>query len=222
MDNTFNDNEDYYKRLREQGVTFWTPDPAEQNRVVGEVKKFLAGYPPEKTSLVEFGCGEGFLAEHILKQGFTYTGIDLSPSAIDYARGRYQDNPKAAFILGNVTCLKDIPDSCFDAGMDILFFHMLVTDEHRRKYLSEVRRVLKPAAGMLLMQAVRPAEVIEEVSGSGDLSGGKEDTNHLPRIPARFNNEAGYRREMQEAGFVIRKSYTRDRWCIMHLKNVRE
>ena len=213
--------EDRYRRLREQGVTFWTPDPAEQQRVVGEVEEFLAGYVPEKTSVIEFGCGEGFLAEHILKLGFAYTGVDLSPSAIDYARNRYQDNPKASFILGDVTGLKDIPDHSFDVGLDIFFLHMLIADESRRRYLSEIRRVLKPDAEMLFMQAVRPDDVVEEVGGVGDLSGGKVKNHNLPLIPARFKNETGYRREFEEAGFSLEYLPVGEQRCRIRLRNGR-
>ncbi len=218
----FYQNEDRYRRLREQGVTFWTPDLAAQARVVGEVKKFLAGYAPEQTSIVEFGCGEGFLAENILQQGLTYTGIDLSPSAIDYARNRYKDNTGAEFILADVTGLQDIRDNSFDAGLDIFFFHMLVEDESRCRYMAEVRRVLKPDAGMLLIQAVRPAEVIVNITGEADLSGGKRNNTDLPRIPAHFNNAAGYRRELEHAGFVIVSIGTDPEWCIMQIKTNKE
>ena len=45
---------------------------------------------------------------------------------------------------------------------------------------------------------------------------GKQQTLRLPRIPARSNNEQGYQRELEEAGFTIEHFSTQGTQCIIY------
>ena len=227
MNDRFNKNEHRYRRFRREGGTLWTPGPEEQARTVEEVLHFLAEnhLVPGSASLIEFGCGEAFLAEHLLQRGYRYTGVDLSPSAIDYARHKYRDNPNAGFVLNDVTDLTTIPGYSFDAGLDIMFLHMLIEDEDRRRYLSEVRRVLRPGGCALFIQVIRPQDMIKDITGVFSLTGTPrpdDAPDSLPRVPARFNSEAGYSEELEQAGFTIERLSVKEQRCIIHLRNPKE
>ncbi|MAE61538.1 MAG: hypothetical protein CMJ49_09305 [Planctomycetaceae bacterium] len=100
--------EDRYRRVYAQGVEYWTGDPDEIAAVIGHVDEFLefTGATPVGHSIIEFGCGEGFLGEYLLRRGYSYLGIDLAPSAVAKARNRIPGND-ASFMLADIT---DAPD----------------------------------------------------------------------------------------------------------------
>ena len=58
----------------------------------------------KKNSVLDFGCGTGFLYEHLksLKFKGSYTGIDISPEAIKLANKLYDNNKNCNFILTNI------------------------------------------------------------------------------------------------------------------------
>lgn len=49
--------------------------------------------------VLDLGCGTGLLLPH-LDPAIAYTGIDISPTAIDTARSRFRDRPQTAFHTG--------------------------------------------------------------------------------------------------------------------------
>lgn len=137
--------EDRYRRIYQQGIEYWISDPEENARVIRSIEEFLnyACCHPSKTSIVELGCGEGYLANHLLGCGYRYLGIDISESAILKTKTLARDRGQNAFLQADVTDLRQIPDSSFDVAIDNQCWHMLVTDDHRAEYLKEVKRILK-------------------------------------------------------------------------------
>lgn len=53
------------------------------------------------SSLLDLACGQGVLERH-LPTAINYTGIDVAPSLIDYAK-RNAKNPKHSFFIGDIT-----------------------------------------------------------------------------------------------------------------------
>lgn len=58
----------------------------------------------KKNSILDFGCGTGFLYEHLKSLNFkgTYTGIDISPEAIKLGKKIYGKNKNCNFLLVNI------------------------------------------------------------------------------------------------------------------------
>ena len=58
----------------------------------------------KKNSVLDFGCGTGFLYEYLKKLNFkgSYTGIDISPEAITLAKKLYNKNTNCHFIKTNI------------------------------------------------------------------------------------------------------------------------
>ena len=137
--------EDRYRRVYAQGVEYWTGDPEEITAVICLVDDFIefAKVTPFFHSIIEFGCGEGFLAKHLLQKGYSYLGVDISPSALNKARNRISESDPR-FMLGDVTNLPEVRSGSFDIALDNYCLHMFVTDADRRRYLGEVHRTLKP------------------------------------------------------------------------------
>ena len=212
--------EDRYRRVYAQGVEYWTGDQ-EIAVVIGLVDDFIkfSKGTPFSHSIIEFGCGEGFLAEHFLQKGYSYLGVDISPSALNKARNRISESD-SRFMIGDVTNLPEVRSGSFDIALDNYCLHMFVTDADRKRYLGEVKRTLKPGGYAWFHEIGQRdrfhdrIESIDEflVKYPMDLNAcetrcvytktGKK-TVQLPRLPARFNNCEGYHDEIKAAGFEI-------------------
>ena len=227
--------EDRYRRIHNQGFRYWISDPDEYKHVMSSIDKFLdyTGCVPLTTSIIELGCGEGYVANHVLELGFSYLGVDISESAIKKARERAGDKNNEAFLLADVTELPQIADGSFDVAIDNQCFQMFVTDYHRTKYLSELKRILKNDGKLYFRENIQEEEFRKKVSSFRefmDVFGTDYTTLHdypayhdnqqhivkLPRVPARFNNESGYRKELDKAGFTV-EHYETDGWqCVIY------
>ena len=228
--------EDRYRKVYAQGVKFWTDDPQEIEKTTESLSRFLSHYglAPGQSRIIEFGCGEGHLARFLLERGYEYTGVDISASALEKARqwaGRLAADKK--FILGDVTSLPDMPADSFDAAVDNGCLHMLVVDSHRKRYLSEVRRLLAPNGKACFCDNYREDAFEGEVKTFNDyleifkpdLATPEERTAYcngdyckimLPRLPARARSEAGYRRELLAAGFEV-EVFAVEQWsCVIY------
>ncbi|MGD1118231.1 MAG: class I SAM-dependent methyltransferase [Dehalococcoidales bacterium] len=227
--------EDRYRLLHEQGIEDWIADPDEMTRIINSVDDFLkyAKCIQEKTAMIEFGSGQGHLAEYLLGRGYRYLGVDVSASAIRQARKRTGEKGGNVFLTADVTNLKDIQDSTYDAAIDNQCLHMLVTDEHRKKYLAQVKRILKSGGKAFFRELTQPEEFKAKIASFEDFleksvgnnmklhdyaayTDGEQRQIKLPGIPARFNNENGYRRELEQAGFKVDRFIMERNHCIIY------
>ena len=229
--------EDRYRRLYGQGIEYWISNPEVNKRVISSIEKFLnyACCHPPTNPIIEFGCGEGYVANYLLECGFRYLGVDISESAILKARERTGEKGQDAFLLADVTDLHQVSNGSFDAAVDNSCLQMLVTDDHRVRYLTEVKRILKSNGKAYFRENIQEEEFRQRISDfrefvetfNGDYTtlhdypafvDGKRHMIKLPRVPARFNSEQGYRRELEEAGFIV-DYYSDDSWqCNIHAR----
>ncbi|MBN2581992.1 MAG: class I SAM-dependent methyltransferase [Planctomycetes bacterium] len=217
--------EDRYAAVYGQGAEYWTTDPDEIRDTTTKLQEFLDRWAivPPRARVLEFGCGEGHLARHLIERGYDYRGLDVSPSALAKARVRVADldaRPQA-FTQDDVTSLPAACDGTFDATIDNFCLHMLVTDGDRRRYLAAVHRALKPG-GMAYFHENHsdhpvsgPMTTFEEyMAASGFRPGvvdertvyvdGEKRTIRLARVPFRAKDENGYHRELSAAGLQVR------------------
>ena len=54
----------------------WTKEDAEHHQSSLKFAKWLAGYLPKDTPVVDFGCGNGYYVSYLENNGFIATGID--------------------------------------------------------------------------------------------------------------------------------------------------
>jgi len=174
--------------------------------------------------ILEYACGEGACGVILSRLGCIWHGVDVSPTAVKKARDAVHCLPDAcAEVLDMV---KNTLPGQYDAALDCMGFHMLVTDEDRRCYLNNALNSLKDGAPMLFFrqsyrndgnpQAVYKGTIdsIEEweaVTGSDystpQLRRTMTETGDIevfiPLVPARANDRAGYIAEMENAGFIV-------------------
>lgn len=216
--------ESRYRRVYEQGIDYWTNLPEEVQDHLEQLRAFLkfAGLKPDRHRILEAGCGEGHLARELVALGFDYTGIDISPAALEKASKRLKEAGLSGnLVLGDITQLtRSFGDNSFDAAIDNMCLHMLVVDSDRQAYLTGLMRVLKPGSlayfnencqdeeydGKIAtfeeyLRAFQPDLATEEERDA--YSGGQYVKIRLPRVPARPRSYEGYKQEFIEAGFTI-------------------
>ena len=102
--------------------------------VIGEIKKrFL------KASVLDVGCGAGFLTNALAMEGFETFGIDLSKESLAVAK-KFDETKTVDYRYANAYALP-FPDERFDvvSALDVLE-HV----EEPNRLISEASRVLKP------------------------------------------------------------------------------
>jgi ubiquinone/menaquinone biosynthesis C-methylase UbiE len=144
------------------------PENASIQKYPLQMYHYLAAKTPlEGKQVLEVGSGRGGGAKHIagyFKPAF-YTGMDLAQSAVDLAN-RIHVLPNLKFIQGNAESIPVSSDS-IDVVVNVESCHAYGSVE---KFLSEVKRVLKPG-GYFLMVDFRSDNTInvlkEQVRNSG-------------------------------------------------------
>jgi ubiquinone/menaquinone biosynthesis C-methylase UbiE len=178
--------------------------------------------PAHGTKLLDLGCGDGTNSLFLSGLGYEYTGIDVSPTAVETACRRAREAKAAADIrVGNAMDLSAFKSGEFRIVLDSYCFQMLVIDEHRAAYFEKVKRVLADD-GFFILLAQRDDSAYEGAITSFDefcaLSG--TDPGGVPHqkcidgqwtdvedkkvfLLGRPRSRAGYKKELTNAGFEI-------------------
>jgi ubiquinone/menaquinone biosynthesis C-methylase UbiE len=106
-------------------------------------------------TLVDLGCGPGYLAVGISREypGLTTIGLDVSRDMVDLARANFQRRPSVnlRLVLGNVEALP-LADGSVDCAVSSLSLHHWSDVPGA---LREINRVLKPGGRLLIFDARR-------------------------------------------------------------------
>ena len=209
--------EDRYRRVFEAGTELWGHSPDDEI-LVRTLAAWVKENGLEGKTVAEFACGEGAAGVILSGLGVRYRGCDIAPSAVEKARERLADFPDA-----RVKCL-DMVKECagepesFDAALDCMGLHMLLTDADRAAYLNNVRTVLKPGAPMLFFRESFRENVytgtVESFDHWKEITGDDYTTPQLrsdrdgrevriPCVPARAGNRETYTAELERAGFAV-------------------
>ena len=98
---------------------------------------------PKTGKLLELGCGAGNISIKFAQLGYNVTGVDIAPTAIDWAiENAAKANVDAVFCLNNVLTLSDIEDESFDIALDGHCLHCII-GEDRAQFLQAAYRILK-------------------------------------------------------------------------------
>jgi SAM-dependent methyltransferase len=99
--------------------------------------------------LLEYACGSGTNALHLLECGHRVEAIDAAPSYVEMLRNRVADRHDISNMLNLKVLSPDseqLPydDSAFDYVVCLSVLSLLVTPERIKTLIGEFRRVLKP------------------------------------------------------------------------------
>ena len=104
-------------------------------------------------TLLDAGCGEGYLSRYYAKRGATTTGVDISPRLIERAEALTDSSLGVTYEVGDICNLEQVDDAQFD---QILCNLVLLNVPCLTEALSEFQRVLR-SGGILVFSIVHPA-----------------------------------------------------------------
>jgi len=108
------------------------------------------GRAPSSGKLLELGCGAGNIGLWFAGLGYSVSGVDIAPTAVELAQKRaVESGADASFYVGNVVDLVSFADDTFDFVYDSHLLHCIIGDD-RGKLFANVRRVLKPSGYFLV------------------------------------------------------------------------
>lgn len=130
----------------------WNPkmrDPKHLNewcmRRAEIILQFLQSLNLDRPTILDFGCGTGWLSEMLAKFGPT-TGIDLAESVVATARAR---SPNVTFLAGDILRMS-LPENHFDV---VVSQEVIAHVPDQVAYLYRVVHVLKPGGYLIITTA---------------------------------------------------------------------
>ena len=207
-----------YQKAYEAGAEYWghTPDDEE---LTEKLTEWVNQHNLKGRRIIEFACGEGASGVILSKLGCIYQGVDISPTAVQKAKNSLKDYPTAAVTQLNMVSHR--LDGIYDAVLDVMGFHMLVTDPDRAAYLKNAFSCLKSNAPMFFFRELYAENANDDFISLFDewLSITKHDYDTprqmyfrkddndveilIPYVPGRSKTKSGYTRELSEAGFIV-------------------
>lgn len=132
--------------------------PWEINRPDHNLVDFVTSLPALAGPAIDLGCGTGNNSVWLAGQGFTVTGCDLSPIALDQARAKAaQAGVQCIFEQGDF--MKTLPaGGPFTLAFDRGCFHVFDTPAARRHFAARVAEILTPEGQWLSMIGNRDEE----------------------------------------------------------------
>ena len=142
----FEAHEAIYARRLAAGAEGWDDGAYDDCALREQVKTWLAAPPVAKPGgrVLELGCGTGALACRLATLGFAVTGLDISESAIAFARARAGER--------GLPVRFEVADACtwrphgqpFDVVIDSHLLHCIVRPAECRQVLERVADCLTP------------------------------------------------------------------------------
>jgi ubiquinone/menaquinone biosynthesis C-methylase UbiE len=189
-----------YRRKHAAGDVGWgsEQDMAEHFSYLG--KALTQRDFPKAGKLLELGCGAGNVSLWFARKGYEVDGIDISPTAVQWAREKaVAEGLVAKFSVGNVLDLSAYPDGIFDVLIDGHCLHCIIGDD-RSRCLASARRVLKPHGALC----------VHTMCGDPTCDSTRQDFDPQSRCLVRHGIASRYLglpeaiiSEIGEAGFAI-------------------
>jgi len=116
----------------------------------------LVAHGALRGEVLDPGTGPGHHAIYIASQGYSTTGIDASPAAIDQARRNAQRaGVTVDFRVADATGLAEF-EGRFDTVVDSAFYHVFAHDEQMQaRYIQALHRVTAPGARLFMFELGR-------------------------------------------------------------------
>lgn len=110
---------------------------------------WISKYCPDKSSLLDLGCGAGIYAEYFFQRGFEVTGVDFSERSISYAKKHARELDMSIDYL-----YSDYLEMEYEAQFDIVTLIYcdfgVLSPSNRKLLLAKIYKALKPG-GLLFL-----------------------------------------------------------------------
>jgi len=107
-------------------------------------------FSEERCVVLDVGCGAGFVAIHLAREGYRVVAIDIAASSLAVGR-RHDSSGRVLWQLADAAALP-FPDGSFDA---VCLFDLLEHVERPASVVSAAARVLVPG-GLLFISYLQP------------------------------------------------------------------
>ncbi|WP_433201561.1 class I SAM-dependent methyltransferase [Nocardia sp. CA-107356] len=116
----------------------------------------LVAYGAVRGEVLDPGTGPGHHAIHYASKGYSATGIDSSPTAIERAkRNAERAGVRVDFEVADATRLDGL-ENRFDTVVDSAFYHVFLDDEQTQtQYAQALHRATKPGARLFMFEIGR-------------------------------------------------------------------
>lgn len=121
-----------YQTVYNAGAQRWGHSPNDEE-LYRTLKQWVADNHLAGKHIMEYACGEGAGGVILSELGCYYHGVDISPSAIEKAREALKKYSSATVCI--LDMVKEAASGEYDAALDCMGLHMLVTDTDRLSYL---------------------------------------------------------------------------------------
>lgn len=210
-----------YQAVFSAGAERWGHSPDDEV-LYHTLKSWVEENDLQGKTVIEYACGEGACGAILSELGCVYHGVDISPSAIEKSRKLLETYPNATVEV--LDMVKESVAGKFDAALDCMGFHMLITDSDRALYLNNAYNALKENAPMLFFResyrrdgtyegVVNSVDEWAKITGEdyqtpqlrqiGNGENGNVKEVFIPLLPARAKNKDQYIAELKEAGFIV-------------------
>ena len=178
-DRTSRDAANFWDGLFQQPDHPLSSDLPDAGLVAWQAEGLLGDRP--RRSALDVGCGLGRNSRWLAERGFTVTGIDIAPGAIEEAARRSAGQPATFLELDFIR--EKVPGEVFDLVYDSGCFHHLAP--HRRiSYMAALEATLAPG-GLF--------GICTFAAGQMGASGGMPRSLLSPRAPKRSAREPACR-----------------------------
>jgi len=136
-------HEEHYQKYFRSGRPGWETVQQMSRTMITIEKVMQNNYVPQNGRVLELGCGAGLITLWLAAKGYMAFGIDISPTAISWARENcLRRELKADFRIGNATEFLDYPENYFDLILDGNMLHC-ISGPDRLAALINIRSVLR-------------------------------------------------------------------------------
>jgi len=195
-----------YAKRRAAGDDGWDgPESAYAPRKAAIEKSLARLKAPKPLRLLELGCGAGNLTLWFAAKGYEAYGVDLSATAIEWAREKNAAaKAKASFSVGDVTDLAAFGDGFFDIVIDGHCLHWLEGDD-RRRTLASARRVLRAGGLLLVCSQCGEPKTLDQMKKDGMVYDPVRRVvlNKHGLVAAYFGTPESIVAEVKSAGFTV-------------------
>ena len=113
---------------------------------------FALRHCPKPGSVIDLGCGTGRALIEFAKQGHRAVGVDLSERMLERCREKARaQNVDVTLIKGNIVELDWLDAASFDCAVCLFStLGMIAGAEHRRRFVAQVHRILRPGGRFIV------------------------------------------------------------------------
>lgn len=140
---------------------------------INEIEDFASNFEPNST-IVDLGCGSGYITEFLTKKDLNAIGIDFSSEMIKIAKEKYPNN---RFILDDFINLKKYFKEDSVDGAILIYSLYFVPKEQLNEFFKTLSNVLKKGAKVLFVTQIGNEE--KYVKTSIMLESGVDETIYV-------------------------------------------